>query len=176
MGTPQGSLRPPEQPLTPRSAWTDTAPPEPWGPWRLRLWGSCRLTVLSLQVGPGRALQVQVQPPRGPARRRWQVVDPEEDRPLLPASQPPEPEGLLQVTGVAVPSTGREIKWEDISSPAPPPAPDVQESKPGVALGVCWGCGWPSLLFLIPHSGSPGTPGHLPCHRPQTWAFQGSCG
>ncbi|XP_032316499.1 lipase maturation factor 1 isoform X3 [Camelus ferus] len=55
------------------------------------------------QVGPGRALQVQVQPPRGPACGRGQVVDSEEARPLLPTAQPPGPEGLLQVTGVAIP-------------------------------------------------------------------------
>lgn len=60
---------------------------------------------LALQVGPRRALQVQVQPPWGQARGRGQVVDPQAAWPLLPAAQPPGPEGLLHVPGVAVPRT-----------------------------------------------------------------------
>lgn len=59
-----------------------------------------------LQVAAGRALQVQVQPPWGPTRRRRQVVAPEEDRPLLPPRQPPGPGGLLPLPGVAAPGRG----------------------------------------------------------------------
>lgn len=65
----------------------------------------CLTWGLPSQVGPGRALQVQVQPPRRPARRRRQVVGPQEARALLPPGQPPRPEGLLPVAGVAVPRT-----------------------------------------------------------------------
>lgn len=55
------------------------------------------------QVGPGRALQVQVQPPRGPARRRRQLVGPQEAGALLPAGHPRRAEGLLPGAGVAIP-------------------------------------------------------------------------
>ncbi|XP_041606473.1 lipase maturation factor 1 isoform X3 [Vulpes lagopus] len=58
------------------------------------------------QVAAGRALQVQIQPPWRPTRRRRQVVAPEEDRPLLPPRQPPGPGGLLPLLGVAAPGRG----------------------------------------------------------------------
>lgn len=47
------------------------------------------------QVDPGGTLQVQVQPARGEARPRWEVVDPEKDRPLLPPRQPAGPQEVL---------------------------------------------------------------------------------
>ncbi|XP_075851038.1 lipase maturation factor 1 isoform X2 [Microcebus murinus] len=59
------------------------------------------------QVGPRRALQVQVQPPRGQTRRRGQVVGAEADRPLLPGAQPARPAGLLQGPRVAAPEAGQ---------------------------------------------------------------------
>nr|XP_039333771.1 lipase maturation factor 1 isoform X9 [Saimiri boliviensis boliviensis] len=53
------------------------------------------------QVGPRRALPIQVQPPRGQPRRTGQVVGAEEDRHLLPPSQPAGAEGLFQGPGGA---------------------------------------------------------------------------
>ncbi|XP_034807541.3 lipase maturation factor 1 isoform X4 [Pan paniscus] len=53
------------------------------------------------QVGPRRALQVQVQPSWGQARCRGQVVGAEEDRSLLPSAQPGGAEALLQGPWVA---------------------------------------------------------------------------
>ncbi|XP_037588172.1 lipase maturation factor 1 isoform X4 [Cebus imitator] len=53
------------------------------------------------QVGPRRALPVQVQPPRGQPRRAGQVVGAEEDRRLLPPTWPGGAEGLFQGPGGA---------------------------------------------------------------------------
>lgn len=108
-------------------------------------------------MGQGRALQVQIQPPWGPSRCQWKVVDPEENRPLLSSTQPPGLEELLSVTGVAIPRTRiesprpvhQEMKWEDLGTLAPPPTWTSRKARPEKRRGppeVCWGPGWPSAL------------------------------
>lgn len=53
------------------------------------------LCFVSLQVDPRGTFQVQIQQAWRSARCRGQVVDSEEDRPLLPPCQPPGPEEVL---------------------------------------------------------------------------------
>lgn len=65
-----------------------------------------RLCFVSLQVDPRGTLQVQIQPTWGKARQRGEVVDSEEDRPLLPPRQPPGPEEVLRRQELAVPRAG----------------------------------------------------------------------
>lgn len=62
------------------------------------------------QVDPGGTLQVQVQPARGEARQRWEVVDPEEDWALLPPCQPAGPEEVLRGQELALSRAGLREK------------------------------------------------------------------
>lgn len=89
-------LRHGRQRAGPRGMRSPTAALPGWG-----LGADGRLS--TTQVGPRGTLQVQVQPAGGQACRRGQVVDPEEDRPLLPTTPPPGPEALLPGAGVALP-------------------------------------------------------------------------
>lgn len=71
-------------------------------------------------MDPRRALQVQVQPPRGPARCGGRLVGAQEDRPLLPAPAPGRPAGLLPGARVAPPRAQPPPRVTDRWRPHPP--------------------------------------------------------
>lgn len=87
-----------------------------------------RLCFVSLQVDPRGTLQVQIQPTWGKARQRGEVVDSEEDRPLLPRCQPPGPEEVLRRQELAVPRAG--LMEEDEQGQEGPAGEEGEQSAP----------------------------------------------
>ncbi|XP_052629437.1 lipase maturation factor 1 isoform X1 [Harpia harpyja] len=82
----------------------------------------------AFQVDPRGTLQVQIQPTRGKARQRGEVVDSEEDRPLLPPRQPPGPEEVLRRQELAVPRAG--LMEEDEQGQEGPAGEEGEQSAP----------------------------------------------
>ncbi|XP_021107108.1 lipase maturation factor 1 isoform X2 [Heterocephalus glaber] len=93
----------------PDALWEDyefkCKPGDPWrrpcliSPYHYRL--DWLMWFAAFQVGPWRALEIPVQPPRRQARLRRQVVGTKEDRPLLSPTALGGPERLLPGPGVA---------------------------------------------------------------------------
>ncbi|KAM9599435.1 lipase maturation factor 1 isoform 1-T1 [Morphnus guianensis] len=113
----------------------------------------------AFQVDPRGTLQVQIQPTRGKARQRGEVVDSEEDRPLLPPRQPPGPEEVLRRQELAVPRAG--LMEEDEQGQEGPAGEEEEQSAP--LNHMSWLCLYFLSISLFTHilQKVPSQPVHL---------------